>query len=138
MYIHETHLTVRYVETDQMGIVHHSNYYSWFEVARTEFFEGVGLPYDKVEEEGILFPLVESSCIYKEGAKYPDHILIKAWIEEIKGAKVTFFYDVIREKDHKLLAKGKTVHVAVGKDFKLINIKRKKPQFWSQIQALIE
>lgn len=137
MYIHKTHLMVRYVETDQMGIVHHSNYYPWFEVARTEFFEGIGLPCDKIEEDGILFPLIESGCIYKEGAKYPDDILIKSWIEEIKGAKITFLYEVIREKDNRLLAQGKTVHVPVDKDFRLVNMRKQSPKIWSTIQKLI-
>lgn len=138
MYSYETRLKVRYVETDQMGVVHHSKYYPWFEVARTEFFESIGLPYDKIEEDGILFPLIESGCIYKEGAKYPDDLLIKAWIDEIKGAKFTFLYEVLREQDQKLLAKGKTVHTAVDKEFRLVNLKRQNPKLWEKLQTLIK
>lgn len=137
MFIHETKLKVRYVETDQMGIVHHSNYYPWFEVARTEFFEAIGLPYEDIEKEGILFPLVESGCIYKEGAKYPDNIIIKSWIGEIKGIKFTFLYDVIREKDGKVLAKGKTVHVPVDKKMRLMNLKKENPKLLQEIMNIL-
>ncbi|NLJ87340.1 MAG: acyl-CoA thioesterase [Epulopiscium sp.] len=137
MYIHETKLKVRYVETDQMGVVHHSNYYVWFEVARTDFFEAIGLPYDRIEESGIMFPLIESGCIYKEGAKYADNIIIKSCIKEIKGMKFTFLYDVIREKDNKLLAKGKTVHVPVDKDMNLINLKKVNPKLLEEIKNVV-
>ena len=54
-------------------------------------FEAIGLPYDRIEESGIMFPLIESGCIYKEGAKYADNIIIKSCIKEIKGMKFTFY-----------------------------------------------
>jgi len=137
MYIHETKIKVRYAETDQMGIVHHSNYYIWFELARTEFFEAIALPYDLIERDGIMFPLVESSCIYKESARYAENLIIKAWIEEIKGMKFTFLYQVIREEDKRVLAIGKTIHVPVDKNMKLINLKKKNPRLLETIKAVI-
>jgi len=68
----ETRLVVRYAETDQMGIVHHSNYPVWFEAGRTDFIKGIGLPYSKIEEKGILLPLIELKCCYRGAARYED------------------------------------------------------------------
>ena len=122
MYINESKLKVRYVETDQMGIVHHSNYYPWFEVGRSDFIMKSGITYSQMEKEGVLLPLVESYCKYNEGAKYEDDIIIKTFIESISPVKVIFNYDVIREKDGKLLAKGKTTHAFVDKNFKIVKL----------------
>jgi acyl-CoA thioester hydrolase len=59
MYINETKIKVRYVETDQMGVVHHSKYYPWFEVARGEYITRMGMTYKQMEEEGIMMPVLE-------------------------------------------------------------------------------
>ncbi|MDK2799734.1 MAG: acyl-CoA thioester hydrolase [Clostridiales bacterium] len=136
MYINETKIKVRYVETDQMGIVHHSNYFAWFEVGRTEFFEETGLSYREIEEQGIFFPLIESACQYKEGAKYQDEIIIKTWIQALGGVRATFYYEVIREKDYKTLATGKTVHAFVNRAFKPINLKKVNPKVWEKLEYL--
>lgn len=136
MYISESKLKVRYVETDQMGIVHHSNYYPWFEVGRSDFIMESGITYSQMEGEGVLLPLVESYCKYNEGAKYEDDILVKTFIEEISPVKVIFNYNVIREKDGKLLAKGKTTHAFVNKDFKIVNLKKKYPVIWENFSKL--
>ncbi|WHH60465.1 thioesterase family protein [Petroclostridium sp. X23] len=136
MYVNETKIKVRYVETDQMGIVHHSNYYPWFEVGRTEFFEQTGLPYAEIEQQGVLFPLIKSSCTYKEGAKYQDELTIKTWIQELSGAKGTFQYEVVRDRDGKIIAEGKTVHAFVNKAFRPINLKKVNPILWGRLQSL--
>ena len=73
----ETNLIVRYAETDQMGIVHHSNYPIWFEAARTDYIKKIGLPYSKIEERGLLLPLIELNCKYKGAARYEDEVVIK-------------------------------------------------------------
>lgn len=138
MYINETSLKVRYVETDQMGVVHHSNYYHWFEVGRTEFITKTGMSYGEIERKGVLFPLIESSCQYKDGARYEDEVIIKTHIESIKGTRVTFCYEVIRKEDNKLLAIGKTVHAFVNRDFKPINIKKSHAEIWTKLEALCQ
>ncbi|MBK1809635.1 acyl-CoA thioesterase [Clostridium sp. YIM B02505] len=137
MNISETKIKVRYVETDQMGIVHHSNYYAWFEVGRTEFIKESGVSYSDMESKGIMMPLVESSCRYIVGAKYEDEVTIKTSVEELNGAKVIFTYEVIRDVDKVILAKGKTVHAFVNKDFKIINLKKNNIDIWNKIQGLL-
>lgn len=136
MYIRESKLKVRYVETDQMGIVHHSNYYPWFEVGRSDFITETGISYSQMEEEGVLLPLVESYCKYNEGAKYEDDIIIQTFIEELSPVKVIFSYNVIRERDRKVLAKGKTTHAFVNKEFKIVNLKKKHINLWENLCKL--
>lgn len=133
MIIGETELKVRYVETDQMGIVHHSNYYAWFEVGRTEFTKLCDMTYSYMEIQGIMMPVIESSCKYIEGAKYEDEIIIKTWIENLGRARVTFKYDVVRKMDNKLLAQGSTSHAFVGDNFRVVNLKKKKPEIWEKL-----
>ena len=68
-YKSETFLTVRYAETDMMGIVHHSRYYPWFEQARTDFIKKSGITYTQMEQAGVLLPLAETHCKYIAGLK---------------------------------------------------------------------
>ncbi|HZJ82627.1 MAG TPA: thioesterase family protein, partial [Clostridia bacterium] len=115
---------VRYKETDQMGIVHHSNYYVWFEIGRTEYMRSQGLSYDEMERKGFMLPLTETYCKYIQGAIYDDIVIIRTRMTTFSGARLTMEYQVIREKDKCLLAEGKTVHGVTNKNLKPINIKK--------------
>ncbi|QGU96594.1 YbgC/FadM family acyl-CoA thioesterase [Clostridium bovifaecis] len=137
MYVNKTNIKVRYVETDQMGIVHHSNYYAWFEVGRTEFIKDSGMSYSEIEAEKIMIPVVESGCKYIEGAKYEDELIIETYIDKLSPAKAIFSYNVIREKDNKILAKGNTTHAFVDSEtFRVINLRKKKPDVWEKLLEL--
>lgn len=136
MYTNKSKIKVRYVETDKMGIVHHSNYYAWFEVGRGDFIEDSGISYDNIEKQGIMLPVLESGCKYIEGAKYNDELIIETTIKELNGAKIIFSYNVIRESDKKILAKGNTTHAFVNNDFRIINIKKKNPVLWDKLTKL--
>lgn len=138
MFVNKAKVTVRYVETDKMGIVHHSNYYAWFEIGRGEFITESGISYKEIEEEGVMLPLVESECKYLVGAKYADNVIIETYIKELNPVKIIFNYNVIRESDSKLLAKGKTTHAFVNNNFKIVNIQKKYPDIWEKLSALYE
>ncbi|MCG8501553.1 MAG: acyl-CoA thioesterase [Firmicutes bacterium] len=136
MGLSETKIKVRYVETDQMGIAHHSNYYHWFEVGRTEFIGQIGMTYGEMEQAGVLLPLIESACTYKQGAKYEDELIIRTSIAQLTGARITFGYEVLREKDQKCLAMGKTVHAFVNGDFRPINLKKVNKTIWAGLESV--
>jgi acyl-CoA thioester hydrolase len=137
MYINEARIKVRYVETDKMNVVHHSNYLIYFEVGRTEFITKCGMSYSEMEEKGMMIPLAESNCKYIQGAKYEDELLIKTWIKELTPVKVEFSYSVVREKDQKEIAKGSTLHVFVNNNFKIINLKKTHPDILEKFQSLV-
>ena len=99
---------VRYAETDQMGVVHHAVYYVWFEQLRTEYFRTIGFPYGQLEEQGVFFPVVESRCEYKEGARYDGEVKVTGWFREPRGVRVRIDYLV--EQEGRVLVKGYTLH----------------------------
>ena len=136
MKIHETELTVRYAETDQMGIVHHSRYYPWFEVGRTEFFASGGMRYGEMEKIGVMLPLVETHCRYILPAHYEDVVTIKTYITELSPVKVRFGYDVVRKVDNTLLAKGETLLAFTDTNFRPVNLKKFRPDLWEYVQKM--
>ena len=137
MYVSETKIRVRYVETDKMGIVHHSNYYIWFEASRDDFIQAAGFSYKDMEEEGIMMPLIETSCRYHQGAKYLDDVIVETSIKELTPIKVIFNYKVLRDSDKKLLATGNTTQAFVDASFQILNIKKKRPELWEKLRALL-
>lgn len=137
MYKSTTKIRVRYAETDQMGIVHHSIHYVYFEAAREDFIAGCGIRYVDMENQGVMMPLAETGCRYIEGAKYGDELIVETTLEELSPVKVILNYDIIRERDRKVLAKGKTVQAFVDKStFKIVNLKKKFPDIWERLLLL--
>ncbi len=137
MYINRTETTVRYVETDQMGVVHHSNYYPWFEMGRTEFTKATGMKYTDVENIGVMMPLTESYCKYIKPAKYEDEIIIETSIEELTAVKIIFSYKIIKKENNELLAKGNTTQAFVDKNnFRVMNLKQCNEELWNKLNEL--
>ncbi|MCI5893653.1 MAG: acyl-CoA thioesterase [Clostridiales bacterium] len=133
-----TKLTVRYSETDSMGVVHHSRYFPWFEVGRTEFFKTTGMSYREVEEKGVLLPLLDCYSKFIKGARYQDDIWIEVSLKQLGVAKCRFEYNVVRCEDNVLLAVGYTTHGFTDKDFKPINLKKRHPEIYSVLEGLLE
>ena len=105
---HTTKIRVRYGETDQMGIVNNAVYPSYFEVGRTEMFRDLGVPYSKIEEEGIMLPLSELHVKYHRPAVYDEEVTIETYIEEYPTSRIRFKYNIYNEAE-KLLVSGETV-----------------------------
>jgi acyl-CoA thioester hydrolase len=110
---------VRYAETDQMGVVYHSNYLIWFEVGRVEFIRQLGLNYRQMEEEdGCGISVVDAHVRFRAPARYDDELVIETRLLAARGAVIKFGYSILRETDGVLLCEGETVHVCVGKNMK--------------------
>ena len=103
----ETQIRVEYHHTDQMGIVHHSNYVKFFEVARTEWLRASGLTYAEMERRCVMMPIVEVQVKYRMPAYYDELITVKAMVEELPMARMTFKYEV-RGEDGRDIASGLT------------------------------
>ena len=71
-----SHVTVRYAETDQMGVAHHANYPVWFEIGRTDLIKEMGLSYAQVEERGVMLPLIRLSCTFKQPVRYDEKLAL--------------------------------------------------------------
>lgn len=108
-------LRVRYAETDSMGIVYHSNFLIYFEVARTDYFRVFGFTYRRLEEDGVFMPVTECYCRYISSAYYDDELEVVTGLEMLSRLKLRFNYEVIRKPDNEKIAEGFTVHVPVNR-----------------------
>ncbi|MGJ7033524.1 acyl-CoA thioesterase [Niabella hirudinis] len=109
MFVSETQLRVRYADTDKMGVVYHSNYINYFEVARTESIRNLGITYAAMERAGIIMPVIEVHCRYIRPATYDDLITVTANLHELpEGHRITFHQEAYNDKKE-LLAKGHVV-----------------------------
>ena len=88
---------VSYSDTDQMGFMHHSNYLKCYETARWDLFRSIGMPYTKIEEEGIILPVINASVKFIKPAFYDQEITINALIKSFKGARIVFEYQALNE-----------------------------------------
>lgn len=112
----ETRLRVRYAETDQMGVVYHSNYIIWFEVGRVELLRSMGHTYREMEADGLHLPVVEVRCRFKAPARYDDEIIVRTRLHNLRDSLIHFWYEVLRAEDRQLLAEGETVHIVINGD----------------------
>lgn len=111
MRVHVETISVRYAETDRMGVAHHSSYLLWFEIGRTGLLREAGHAYRDLESRGILLPVVEYGARFIKGADYDDVLRIETTVREIKSRVVTFDYRAVR--DGEAIADGFTRHVCV-------------------------
>ncbi|WP_313561981.1 acyl-CoA thioesterase [Ruminiclostridium cellobioparum] len=127
-------LTVRYAETDRMGIVHHSNYPVWFEVGRTEFIRQNGISYSEVEGQGILLPLLELKCKFISSSTYEDKIIVRTGIKSYTKVRLNFYYEVFKESDmNNPITTGETVHVWTNAGLKPINLQKYNEELYNII-----
>jgi acyl-CoA thioester hydrolase len=107
-----SHVRVRYAETDQMGVVHHKNYFVWFEVARTDLLRQFGWTYREMEESGVRLPVIEANCTFLRPARYDDELEIRAAVQLLSPVRLEFTYEVVL-KDGAVAAVGTTRHAAL-------------------------
>ncbi|SDR83183.1 acyl-CoA thioesterase [Winogradskyella sediminis] len=115
MNYNETSIRVRYGETDQMGVVYHGNYATYFEVGRTEWLREFGLSYRGMEADGIMLPVVSLSINYKNSARYDDVLKVKTTLKKMPTASIEFEYE-LRNESGVLLATGSTILAFIDVD----------------------
>lgn len=109
MFTTETQIRVRYAETDQMGVVYHSNYFPYFESARAESIRELGFTYADMEKMGVIMPVVDVHCRYLRPALYDDLLTVKTMLKELPvHHKIEFHHEVYNEKQE-LLVVGKII-----------------------------
>lgn len=107
-------VTVRYAETDMMGVVYHANYLPWFEISRTTLLKELGVSYRKLEEEGFRLPVLEVSAKFLRPAVYDDTVEVTATVRERPLLRIGIDYEVRRGDE--LLATGNTLHAFVDRE----------------------
>ncbi len=120
---------VYYYETDKMGIVHHSNYIRWLEEARVDLIEQAGLPFQYVEAEGLMTPVLSAECEYKLPFRFGDVFTVKAYIPDFGGARFSVIYEII-DSEGIIHATGKTTHCFVDMNMRPARIKKTHPHVY--------
>lgn len=110
---HEIEIRVRYQETDAMGVLHHANYLTYFELGRTELLRANGYDYKRIEEGGIFMVIVHVECRYRRPARYDDLLRLRTTTSRVTAAKIEHAYELYRGAD--LLAEGKSTLACVDR-----------------------
>lgn len=153
-------LRVRYQETDRMAVVYHTNYINWFEWARTELIRACGYPYELVEEQGLLLPVLEVGAQFKQPAGYDELVTVYTRVKAYSNVRLEFAYEVRRgAPEHKetegasgsgkpslqewlaepqgvLLAAGFSKHMWVNRDWKPVRLERHLPELHDLLQRM--
>jgi acyl-CoA thioester hydrolase len=118
--VNETRLRVRYAETDQMGVVYHSNHFVWFEVGRVELLRQLGFSYSAMESDDNRFIAVaEAKCRYRAPARYDEEIVVRTELLNVRDSVIHFGYELRRVADSTLLAEGETTHIVTDAAMKI-------------------
>ena len=126
-------VTVRYAETDMMGIVYHGSYLPWFEIGRTTLLKDHGLSYRELEAAGYRLPVLEVGVKYLKPAFYDDTLTIVTTLDEKPGFRVQLAYKVLRGDE--LLATGHTAHAFIDREGRPV---RPPPHFTQRMNELFK
>ncbi len=132
-YIH----TVQYYETDKMGITHHSNYIRWMEEARIDFLSQNGWDYAKLEEIGIVSPVLDISCDFKVSTTFPEKICICVSVESFKGVKLHLNYEMKNESG-KTVCLGRSTHAFLDRSGRPVKMKQEFPELYRTLTELAD
>lgn len=123
-------IQLRYADSDQMGVIYHANYFSFFEQGRTKYLKDLGFDYHKVEEEGIIFPIREVSAKYIKAITYGESIHVITKVHKLTKVKTTYFHEIFSDSGD-LKASGYTTVVCVDKEsFKVIKMDERLPEIY--------
>jgi acyl-CoA thioester hydrolase len=124
---------VRYAETDQMGVVYHGNYFTWFEVGRVELCRALGFEYRQMEaEDGCFIVVADAHCRYKRSARFDELLVVRTRIAGTTKRTITFSYEVLRKPDDELLATGDTIHVICDREGRPRSLPEKYRKYFSE------
>lgn len=121
----QARLRVRFAETDQMGVAHHSAYIVWFEAARVEWLREHGLSYQEMEDEGLSLAVSELMVQYRSSLRFDDEILVETRLAEAKSRRFRYQYRVVRAEGGQLVAMGSSLHVPTNREGRAIRMPEK-------------
>ncbi len=128
----------KYYETDQMGIIHHSNYIRWMEEARIDVLDQLGYPYRRFEEMGYMSPVLHAECDYKKSVRFGDEVKIIVSLQDFGKVKFTLRYDMYNMTEGGVLsASGTTTHCFLKKDGRPIMMNKEMKEFSETMEKLL-
>ncbi len=130
MQTNDCKVRVRYCETGKMGFAHYANYFNWFDMAQEELLRKKGFNYNYVDEKGYRFLPVHVSCDFKTPVYYDDMLTVRIIVKEIKGIRLIFNYEIVREKDAALIAVGESSHILLDEEMNVALIRKALPEIY--------
>lgn len=131
-------LDLRYSDTDQMGVIYHANYFSFFEQGRTQFLRDVGYEYFTFEEMGIIYPVRDVSCTYLKSMRFGEEVYLETTIHKFTKVKTTYYHE-IKNSDGELKCKAYTTVVCVDKNtFQPVRMDERLPEVFNAYKKVIE
>lgn len=128
---------VNYYETDQMAIVHHTNYIRMFEEARLDMMEQCGMPYEEIERMGIIIPVVDAYAKYHSSLKYGDELEVEIKVRKFNGIRLIYDYRIYIKNTGELSATGYTSHCFLL-DGLPVNMKKRFPELYDKFMEIIK
>ena len=116
----EIEFRVRYAETDQMGVVYHTNYLVWCEVGRTDFIRARGMSYADIERAGVGLAVSELSARFHAAARYDNLIRVRTTLAEIRSRSITFDYLITNAETNERFVTARTALVSIDRAGKLV------------------
>ena len=126
-----------YHETDQMGVIHHSNYFRWLEEARVYFLDQIGLSYKKMEEIGIISPVVSISADYRKPVQFDDVVVIYLKISKYTGIKLELEYEIRDKKTNEIRVIANSKHCFI-KENSIVSLKKEYADFDKKFLEYVE
>lgn len=128
----------QYYETDQMGIIHHSNYIRWFESARIWYMNEIGVDYAEMEKAGIVSPVLEVNCVYKSMVHFGDIVEIIPKVEKYNGVKLELSYRILDKETGELRTCGSSWHCFLNREGRPISLKKESPVYDTAFRRAME
>lgn len=129
---------VQYYETDKMSFVHHSNHIRWFEEARLDFMDKIGISYKSIEDMGFFCPVLSVECKYRKSVHFDDRIKIAVKLCDLGNVRHSFSYKITDAQSGEEYASGKTEHCFLNKEGHVISLKKKAPELFEKFLSYAE
>ena len=128
--------TVQYYETDKMGITHHSNYIRWMEEARVSFLSSIGWPFEKLEKEGIVSPVLSLEINYAHSTTFADVVIIKTKLSNLSYSRMEVSYEMTKQNGE-IVANALSSHGFLNANGRPINLKKDYLNFYEALSKEI-
>lgn len=128
----------QYYETDQMGIIHHSNYIRWFESARIWYMEQIGVNYKDMEAMGIISPVLEVNCAYKSMVHFGDVVEVFPKVEKYNGVRLELSYTIRDKQSREIRTLGGSKHCFLNREGKPLSLKKACPAFDAAFRSAMD
>lgn len=132
-YVHHA----QYYETDQMGIIHHSNYIRWMEEARLDFMSQCGVPYKELEDMGIIIPVLSVSCQYRSMVHFNDYVSIWVKVVRYSSVKMEIEYAFTNTRTGELSTTGTSTHCFLNRDYRPMALKKEYPEIDRRFREML-